>query len=58
MDPDILPASRDDFTSDSNVDVLVEFLPGSVPGFFGLVKMERELAERQQNSALIFAIAF
>ena len=34
---------RDDFTPDSDVDVLVEFEPGSVPGFFGLARMEREL---------------
>jgi hypothetical protein len=34
---------RDDFTPDSDVDVLVEFQPGSVPGLFGLARMEREL---------------
>jgi len=34
---------RDDFTPDSDVDVLVEFEPGSVPGLFGLARMEREL---------------
>lgn len=35
---------RDDFTPDSDVDVLVEFEPGKTPGlaFFG---MERELSE-------------
>lgn len=33
-----------DFPSDSDVDVLVEFEPGSAPGFFGLARMERELA--------------
>lgn len=35
---------RDDFKSDSDVDVLVEFAPGYVPGlaFFG---MEAELSE-------------
>jgi len=35
---------REDFTPESDVDVLVEFEPGHVPGlaFFG---MERELAE-------------
>lgn len=31
------------FRSDSDVDVLVEFEPGSVPGLFSLVRMEREL---------------
>jgi hypothetical protein len=35
---------RDDFALDSDVDVLVEFEPGSVPGLFGLARMERELA--------------
>ncbi len=36
---------RDDFRSDSDVDVLVEFERGHVPGFFGLARMERELSE-------------
>jgi len=35
---------RDDFGPDSDVDVLVEFEPGSVPGFFGLHRIEREIA--------------
>ena len=34
---------RDDFRADSDVDVLVEFEPGRVPGFFGLFDMEQEL---------------
>ncbi|MBI4499173.1 MAG: nucleotidyltransferase family protein [Chloroflexi bacterium] len=34
---------RDDFRPDSDIDVLVEFEPGQVPGFFGLVGMEEEL---------------
>lgn len=34
---------RCDFRSDSDVDVLVEFEPKHVPGFFGLSHMEREL---------------
>ena len=38
-------ALRDDFADESDVDVLVEFLPGHVPGFFGLFDMEEELAE-------------
>lgn len=37
-------ALRDDFTADSDVDVLVNFLPGHVPGFFGLFDMEEELS--------------
>lgn len=35
---------RDDFSPDSDVDVLVEFQPGHVPGFFGLLDMEEELS--------------
>lgn len=35
---------RDDFRPDSNVDVLVEFESGHVPGFFGLAGMEIELS--------------
>jgi len=34
---------REDFRPDSDVDVLVEFEPGQVPGFFGLLAMEEEL---------------
>ena len=33
-----------DFRPDSDVDVLVEFDPGSVPGLFGVARMERELS--------------
>jgi predicted nucleotidyltransferase len=33
-----------DFTPESDVDVLVEFEPGQGPGFFGLASMERELS--------------
>ena len=35
---------RDDFRPDSDVDVLVEFEPGRVPGFFSFVDMEEELS--------------
>lgn len=35
---------RSDFRPDSDVDVLVEFEPGSVPGLFGIARMERELS--------------
>jgi len=35
---------RDDFGPDSDIDVLVEFEPGHVPGFFGLYDMEQELS--------------
>ena len=36
---------RDDFRADSDVDVLVEFEPTHVPGFFALFEMEQELGE-------------
>ena len=36
---------RDDFRPDSDVDVLVVFEPGHVPGFIGLAGMELELSE-------------
>lgn len=36
---------RDDFRPDSDVDVLVEFEPTHVPGFFGLFEMEQQLSE-------------
>ena len=35
----------DDFSSDSDIDFLVEFEPGKVPGLIGLSRMERELSE-------------
>ena len=34
---------RDDFSPESDVDVLVEFAPGRTPGFFTLHEMEEEL---------------
>jgi predicted nucleotidyltransferase len=37
-------ALRDNFRPDSDIDVLVEFLPGHTPGFFGLFDMEEELS--------------
>ena len=37
-------ALRDDFTPESDVDVLVEFEPGHVPGFIKLAGMEIELS--------------
>ena len=36
---------RDDFGPDSDVDVLVEFEAGHVPGFIGLARMEQELSQ-------------
>jgi len=36
---------RDDFHPASDVDVLVEFDPDHVPGFFQLARIERELSE-------------
>jgi hypothetical protein len=34
---------RDDFGPESDVDVLVQFEPGSTPSLFGLTRMQREL---------------
>ena len=36
---------RADFRPESDVDVLIEFEPDHVPGFFGLVAMQDELSE-------------
>ena len=36
---------RDDFAPDSDVDVLVEFEPGHVPGFIRLFHIEQELSK-------------
>jgi uncharacterized protein len=36
-------ALRDDFGPDSDIDVLVEFIPGHTPGFFRLVELQDEL---------------
>lgn len=35
---------RDDFGPESDLDVLVEFMPGHTPGYFGLYDMEKELS--------------
>jgi predicted nucleotidyltransferase len=35
---------RDDFRSDSDIDVLVEFEPDHVPGLFRIARLERELS--------------
>ncbi len=37
-------ALRDDYRPDSDVDVLADFEPGHVPGFFRLFDMEEELS--------------
>jgi hypothetical protein len=34
---------REDFTADSDIDVLVEFLPGRTPGLLTVAEMELEL---------------
>ena len=34
----------DRFRDDSDVDVLVEFQPGSIPGLFGMARLEIELS--------------
>ncbi len=36
---------REDFGSDSDVDVLAEFMPGRTPGFLRLFEMQDELSE-------------
>jgi uncharacterized protein len=36
---------RDDFRSDSDIDVLVEFDPGSEIGYLGMARLARELSE-------------
>lgn len=36
-------ALRDDFKADSDLDMLIEFLPGHIPGMIRLVGMEHEL---------------
>ncbi|MCK4527755.1 nucleotidyltransferase family protein [candidate division WOR-3 bacterium] len=35
---------RDDFSPSSDIDMLVEFEPDYVPGFFDLIEMEKELS--------------
>lgn len=35
----------DQFTETSDIDVLVEFAPGHIPGLFGIVEMEEELTK-------------
>jgi len=37
-------ALRDDFRPDSDIDILVDFEPGHVPGFFRLSDMQEELS--------------
>ena len=37
-------ALRDDFGPESDIDVLVDFEPGHVPGFFRLFDLEEELS--------------
>ncbi|MCX8156717.1 MAG: nucleotidyltransferase family protein [Verrucomicrobiae bacterium] len=37
-------ALRADFRPDSDIDILVEFEPGHVPGLFGMARLERELS--------------
>ncbi|MCP9452679.1 MAG: nucleotidyltransferase family protein [Nitrospira sp.] len=37
-------ALRSDFRPDSDIDILVEFEPEHIPGFFGMARLERELS--------------
>lgn len=36
---------RDDFGPDSDIDILVEFHEGKIPGFFSLMRMQKELSD-------------
>jgi len=38
-------ALRSDFSPESDIDVLVDFVPGHTPGFFKLFEMEGELSD-------------
>jgi predicted nucleotidyltransferase len=40
---------REDFTPDSDIDVLIEFEPGQTPGLLHMARMERELSGLLQN---------
>ncbi len=40
---------RNDFRPDSDIDILVEFKPGHVPGFFQLARLEQGLSELLGN---------
>ncbi|MEW6081356.1 MAG: nucleotidyltransferase family protein [Bacillota bacterium] len=37
-------ALRGDFRPDSDIDVLVEFVPDRIPGLLGIARLERELS--------------
>ena len=37
-------ALREDFSTESDIDVLVDFMPDHTPGFFRLFEMEQELS--------------
>ena len=38
--------NRRDFTEESDIDILVEFLPDRVPGYVTFIRMQNELSER------------
>ena len=40
---------REDFSPDSDIDVLIEFEPGQTPGLLHMARMERELSGLLQN---------
>ncbi len=42
---------RDDFRPDSDVDVLIEFEEGHVPGLIGLMRMQLEFSDLIQREA-------
>jgi predicted nucleotidyltransferase len=37
-------ALREEFGPDSDIDVLVEFVPEHIPGLFGMARLQRELS--------------
>lgn len=43
---------RDDFTADSDIDVLVEFEPGFTPGFLKLHQIQEELSTLLENRTI------
>ena len=49
---------RDDFTPESDVDVLVEFEEGHTPGLFGLSRAENELSDLLGRKADLNTIGF
>lgn len=45
-------AVRNELMADSDIDILIEFGSRSIPGFFGLIKMEKELSAIFNNKKI------